>query len=83
MTKYKMVNPLELKEISFEVEKFKTTNPLNLKEIGLLSILIQFDKLGLEINIDNLKRTTCDNEYEVEKIINQLIERHYIEEIKE
>ena len=37
MTKYKMVNPLGLKEISFEVEK----------------------------------------------IINQLIERHYIEEIKE
>lgn len=61
--------------------KYKISKPLNLEEIGLILTIINFDIMGIEITIDNLKRTTSDSKDEIQKIINQLIEKEYIEEI--
>lgn len=61
--------------------KYKLTKPLNPEEIGLLLTIINFEIVGIDVTIDNLKRTTSDSKDEIQKIINQLIEKEYIEEI--
>ena len=61
--------------------KYKLTKPLNTEEIGLLLTIINFEIVGIDVTIDNLKRTTSDSKDEIQKIINQLIEKEYIEEI--
>ena len=61
--------------------KYKLTKPLNPEEIGLLLTIINFEIVGIDVTIDNLKRTTSYSKDEIQKIINQLIEKEYIEEI--
>lgn len=61
--------------------KYKLTKPLNPEEIGLILTIINFEIVGIDVTIDNLKRTTSDSKDEIQKIINQLIEKEYIEEI--
>lgn len=73
MTKYKIAKPLEM--------GIMIPNTLSLKEIGLMATIMEFKNSGLEITIDNLKRTTNENKIEVQNIINQLIEKNYLEEI--
>ena len=73
MTKYKIAKPLEM--------GIMVSNSLSLEEIGLMATIIKFKNSGLEITIDNLKKTTSENKIEIRKIINQLIEKNYLEEI--
>lgn len=61
--------------------KYKLTKPLNPEEIGLILTIINFEIVGIDVTIDNLKRTTSYSKDEIQKIINQLIEKEYIEEI--
>ena len=73
MTKYKIAKPLEM--------GIMIPNTLSLEEIGLMATIMEFKNSGLEITIDNLKKTTSENKIEIRKIINQLIEKNYLEEI--
>ena len=73
MTKYKIAKPLEM--------GIMVPNSLSLEEIGLMATIIKFKNSGLEITIDNLKKNTSENKIEIRKIINQLIEKNYLEEI--
>ena len=73
MTKYKIAKPLEM--------GIMVPNSLSLEEIGLMATIMEFENSGLEITIDNLKKTTNENKIEVQNIINQLIEKNYLEEI--
>ena len=73
MTKYKIAKPLEM--------GIMVPNSLSLEEIGLMATIIKFKNSGLEITIDNIKKTTSENKIEIIKIINQLIEKNYLEEI--
>lgn len=73
MTKYKIAKPLEM--------GIMIPNTLSLEEIGLMATIMEFENSGLEITIDNLKKTTSENKIEIRKIINQLIEKNYLEEI--
>ena len=73
MTKYKIAKPLEM--------GIMVPNSLSLEEIGLMATIIKFKNSGLEITIDNLKKTTSENKIEIRKIINQIIEKNYLEEI--
>ena len=49
--------------------------------IQLILTIINFEIVGIDVTIDNLKRTTSYSKDEIQKIINQLIEKEYIEEI--
>ena len=66
MTKYKIAKPLEM--------GIMVPNSLSLEEIGLMATIIKFKNSGLEITIDNLKKTTSENKIEIRKIIKQIIE---------
>ena len=73
MTKYKIAKPLEM--------GIMIPNTLSLEEIGLMATIMEFENSGLEITIDNLKKTTNENKIEVKNIINQLIENNYLKKI--
>lgn len=73
MAKWKMTKQFNLREIS---------KKLSLEEIGLIMMISTIEAQGLEINIDNLKEKACENKKEIQDIINKLIEKNYIEEIR-
>ena len=73
MVKWKISKNFDIKEIS---------KNLNLEEIGLLMIMKTFEEKGLEVTIDNLKEKACESKKEIQDIINKLIEKNYIEEIR-
>ena len=48
--------------------KYKLTKPLNPEEIGLILTIINFEIVGIDVTIDNLKRTTSYSKDEIQKI---------------
>ena len=73
MAKWKMTKQFNLREIS---------KKLSLEEVGLIMMISTIEAQGLEINIDNLKEKACESKKEIQDIINKLIEKNYVEEIK-
>ena len=73
MVKWKISKSFDIKEIS---------KNLNLEETGLLMIMKTFEEKGLEVTIDNLKEKVFESKEKIQDIINKLIEKNYVEEIK-